>query len=267
MTAPPRSPLGARAPLAGRRYPFLENIVFLETVGSTNDVAKSVAETLLADGTEIGPTAIVARRQTAGRGRGGRIWISPDDTSLAVSLILPWPAGPERVRVPIQLGVSLARGLSSRFGLDVRLKWPNDLLVERKKLGGILVEARASDEEGYAVAGIGLNVAASREALDASGLPDAISLAVAGVPAGLLEDDAPLVALLESIDEGLESPPVDLAAAFEAVSAHRKGEMLTVLDAGRQTTGTFLGVTQDGFLRLRTASGVETVVSGEIASF
>jgi BirA family biotin operon repressor/biotin-[acetyl-CoA-carboxylase] ligase len=267
MTASRRSSLGARAPLGGRRYPFLENIVFVDKVGSTNDLGKSVAEKLLADGTAIGPTALVSRRQTAGRGRGGRRWISPDDTGLSVSLLLPWPPGPERVRLPIRLGVSLARGLSSRFRLEVRLKWPNDLLVGRKKLGGILVEARASDEEGYAVAGIGLNVCASREALDAAGLREAVSLAVAGVPADLLEGEAPLVALLESVDEGLESPPADLAAAFEAVSAHRKGETLTVLDAGRETTGEYVGVTEDGFLRLVTGSGVETLVAGEIASF
>ncbi|MFI5182576.1 MAG: biotin--[acetyl-CoA-carboxylase] ligase [Thermoanaerobaculia bacterium] len=267
MTGPIRSPLGARAPLAGRRFPFLENIIFVDSVDSTNDLGKSVAEKLLADGTEIGPTALVSRRQRAGRGRRGRRWISPDDTSLAVSLLLPWPAGPERVRVPIRLGVSLARGLSARFRLDVRLKWPNDLLVGRKKLGGILVEARASDEEGYAVAGIGLNVAASRERLDAAGLRDAVSLAVAGVPAGLLEGEAPLIALLESVDQGLTCRDVDLAAAFDAVSAHRKGEALTVSDAGRETTGAYLGVTEDGFLRLGTASGVETLVSGEIGSF
>ncbi len=267
MTNLVRSPLGARAPLGGRRFPSLENIVFVDAIGSTNDLGKSVAETLLADGTEVGPTALVSRRQTAGRGRGGRRWISPDDSGLAVSFLLPWPAGPDRVRVPIRLGISLARGLSERFHLDVRLKWPNDLLVGRKKLGGILVEARSSDEEGYAVAGVGLNVAASRDALEAAGLEGAISLAVAGVPAGLIEGEAALVALLESVDAGLTSPEADLAAAFEAISAHRKGEMLTVSDAGREKSGTYLGVTEDGFLRLGTARGVDTVVTGEIASF
>jgi BirA family biotin operon repressor/biotin-[acetyl-CoA-carboxylase] ligase len=267
MTDLARSPLGARAPLGGRRFAHLQNVVFLGAVGSTNDLGKNVAEKLLADGTVVGPTALVSRRQTAGRGRGGRRWISPDDTGLAVSFLLPWPAGPERVRVPIRLGISLARGLATRFHLEVRLKWPNDLLVGRKKLGGILVEARSWGDEGYAVAGVGLNVAASREALEEAGLGDATSLAVAGVPIGLLGREATLIALLESVDTGLGSPDGDLAAAFEAVSAHRKGETLTLSDAGGEKSGTYLGVTQDGFLRLGTARGTETVVSGEIASF
>ena len=267
MTSRVLSPLGARAPLGGRRFAHLENVVFVDAVGSTNDLARSVAEKLLADGTEIPPTALVSRRQTAGRGRGARRWLSPDETGLAVSFLFPWPAGPERVRVPIRIGVALARGLSARYGIQVRLKWPNDLLVGRKKLGGILVEARASDEEGYAVAGVGLNVAASREALDGAGLRDATSLAVAGVAAPLLEGEGPLAVLLESVDEGLASPDADLASAFEAVSAHRKGETLTVSDAGREISGAYAGVTEDGFLRLLSGSRVETVVAGEIASF
>lgn len=268
MSAPPLSPLGARAPLSGRRFPFLSNVVLFDAVGSTNDVGKEIAETLLADGTEVPPTVLVARRQTAGRGRGSRAWISPGDTGLALSLLLPWPGGPERVRLPVRIGVILARGLSARFGLDVRLKWPNDVVIGRKKLGGILVEARAGGNGGgCAVAGIGLNVCATRATLDAEGLPEATSLADAGVAAAALDWETVLVAVLELLDKGLSAPPFDLPAAFDAVSAHRPGERLTAAEAGRETKGIYLGVTKDGFLRLGTPDGEETVVSGEIATF
>jgi BirA family biotin operon repressor/biotin-[acetyl-CoA-carboxylase] ligase len=268
MSAPRLSPLGTRAPLSGRRFPFLGNVVLFDAVDSTNDVGKEIAESLLADGTEVPPTVIVARRQTAGRGRGSRAWISPGDTGLALSLLLPWPEGPERVRVPIRLGVILARGLSARFGLDVRLKWPNDLVIGRKKLGGILVEARADGNGGgCAVAGIGLNVRATRAMLDAEGLPEATSLLAAGVEAAALDPETVLVAVLELLDQGLSAPPFELPAAFETVSAHRPGERLTVAEAGRETTGSYRGVTEDGFLRLGTREGEETVVSGEIATF
>lgn len=268
MSAPPLSPLGARAPLSGRRFPFLSNLVLFEAASSTNDVGKEIAETLLADGTEVPPTVIVARRQTAGRGRGSRVWISPGDTGLALSLLLPWSEGPERVRLPIRIGVILARGLLARFGLDVRLKWPNDLVLGRKKLGGILVEAHADGNGGgYAVVGIGLNVRATRATLDAKGLPEATSLADAGVATASLDWETVLVAVLELLDKGLSAPPFDLPAAFDAVSAHRPGERLTVAEAGRETTGSYLGVTEDGFLRLGTPGGEERVVSGAISSF
>jgi BirA family biotin operon repressor/biotin-[acetyl-CoA-carboxylase] ligase len=268
MIAQPSSPLGARAPLSGRRFPYLANVVLFDAVPSTNDVGKAIAEKLLEDGTEIPPTVLATRRQTAGRGRGSRSWVSPGDTGLALSLLLPWPEGPERVRLPLRVGIVLARGLSARFGIEVRLKWPNDLLVGRRKLGGILVEARAgADGEGYAVAGIGLNVRTARPMLDAEGLAEATSLAEAGVSASLLSHDDALSTLVEILDAGLSAPPFDLPAAFESVSAHRPGDRLTVLDAGRETEGAFLGVTADGFLRLGTTGGEERVVSGDIASF
>jgi len=268
MSAFAASPLGARAPLAGRRFGYLSNVIFFDVVGSTNDLGKSIAEQLLTDGTEIPPTVLVARRQTAGRGRLSRSWISPGDTGLSLSLVLPWPEGPERVRLPLRLGVILARGLTRRFDVEVRLKWPNDLLAGRRKVGGILVEARAgSDGDGYAVAGIGLNVSTTRPALDAAGLREATSLADAGAAPAALEGDAVLVAVLEELDVGLSAPAFDLTTAFEAVSAHRTGEALTLVDGERRTTGTYLGVTADGFLRLGTSGGEETVVSGDIAPF
>jgi len=268
MTLPTPSPLGARAPLAGRRFGYLSNVILLGAVASTNDFGKAIAEELLEDGTELPPTAFVTRRQTAGRGRGSRSWVTPDETGLAISLVLPWPEGPERVRLPLRLGVIVARGIARRFGVEARLKWPNDLLVGRRKLGGILVEARAGAEgEGYAVAGIGLNVSTARSTLDAAGLPEATSLSEEGAAPAALAGDAPVVALLEELDAGLSAPAFDLAPAFESVSAHRAGERLTVVEGGRQTTGTYLGVTADGFLRLGSSGSEETVVSGDIASF
>jgi BirA family biotin operon repressor/biotin-[acetyl-CoA-carboxylase] ligase len=268
MGPAPLSPLGSRAPLGGRRFPVLANVVFFESLPSTNDLGKWVVDRLLADGTEIPPTAIVARRQTAGHGRGGRTWNLVGEAGLAISLILPWPEGPDRVRLPLRLGVILARGLSSRLGIGVRLKWPNDLLVLGKKLGGLLVEARAGAEsEGYAVAGLGLNVRASRRMLDAEQLPGATSLLIAGVPADALAHEDVVSGVLEILDAGLSDPPADLPAAFAAVSAHEPGERITVVDGGREASGAYLGVTADGFLRLGTAGGEETVLSGDIASF
>jgi len=263
-----RSPLGSRAPFGGRRFPYLANLVEFEALPSTNDFGKQLADRLLGDGTELRPTVIVARRQTAGRGRSGRAWTDVGGTGLSVSLLLPWPAETARVRLPLTLGVLLAAGLTRRFGLEVRLKWPNDLVVGRRKLGGILVEARSGDEgEGYAVAGLGMNVRSTREELDAAGLFRATSLAAEGVAAERCIHDDVLAAVLSILDEGLAAPWPELPAAFEAVSAHRVGEALTVTDADRERSGTYLGVTADGFLRLGTADGIENVLSGDVAPF
>jgi biotin-(acetyl-CoA carboxylase) ligase len=176
---------------------------------------------------------------------------------------------PGRVRLPVETGILLARGLSAAFGLDVRLKWPNDLLVSRKKLGGLLVEARSNDEgEGWAVAGLGLNVFGTRADLDGRGLSDATSLEACGVAPALLEGETPLLEILEIIDEGVGEPtPEPMPEAFAAVSAHAVGEVLAVNEAGRIRRGAFAGVTADGFLRLATENGDETLVSGDVILF
>lgn len=260
---------GLAVPFGGKRFRSIQNVVFFNEVPSTNDAAKSLVEWILNESESLAPTAVVAAQQTAGRGRAGHTWTSPRGSSLAVSLIVPWPEGPERVRLPVSMGIALARGLSARFGVDVKLKWPNDLMHGKKKLGGILVEARTGEEgEGFAIVGVGLNLGSSRAELDAAGLPDATSLALAGAAAASLDGEAPLVALLEVLDDAVSEPPDSLPSEFEAVSAHAKGDVLKVNDGVRGSVeGRFLGVDSDGALRLGTASGDERVISGEVVAF
>ena len=258
----------AANPLEGRSFTHIENVIYLPSTPSTNEVAKTIVEKMLAESEDIRPTIIVAGEQTAGHGRMGRSW-TPLPGALAVSVIVPWPEGPERVRLPVRAGIALARGLSRAFAIEVRLKWPNDLLVRRKKLGGILVEARANDEgEGWAVVGVGLNVCGTRKELDARGLREATSLEDAGVPAGRLSGVVPLSALLDILDVPLgEARDESLPAAFASVSAHAPGDALSVQDAGRSVSGVFRGVNADGALRLGAARGEETVVSGDVVLF
>ncbi len=265
---PAASPLGSLAPLDGRRFARLHNLIFLATTPSTNDLGKVIVERMLAESEEIRLTVIVAGEQTAGRGRAGRTWTSLPG-ALALSVIVPWPEGPGRVRLPIETGILLARGLAAAFGIEVKLKWPNDLLAGRMKIGGLLVEARSNDEgEGWAVIGLGLNVRGTRADLDARGLQEATSLEACGVAPTLLEGDEPLDAVLSILDDGIGEPCTDpLPEAFAAVSAHAPGDRLTVNDGARTHKGAFAGVSPDGFLRLATESGDETLVSGDVVLF
>jgi len=268
IVPPAGSPLGSLAPLGGRRFARIHNLIFVDRTPSTNDLGKAIVEKMLEESEEIRLTVIVAGVQTAGRGRAGRSW-TPLPGALALSAIVPWPEGPGRVRLPVESGILLSRGLSAAFGVDVRLKWPNDLLVERKKIGGILVEARANDEgEGWAVVGFGLNVRGMRADLDARGLRDATSLEACGVAPALLEGDEPLEAVLAILDEAIGEPtPEPLPEAFASVSSHAPGDLLTVQDGPRAHRGAFSGVTPEGFLRLTTEGGAETLVSGDVVLF
>ena len=127
------------------------HIIFFSTIGSTNDVASTIA----ASGEREG-AVVIADEQTAGRGRRGRAWFSPPGSGLYVSVVLtPVRARVDRTRatmlLPLAAGVALAEAVDAMTALPVVLKWPNDLLVARRKLAGILAEAVATHAQGRPV--------------------------------------------------------------------------------------------------------------------
>ena len=261
------SPLGSLAPFGGYRFERIENVIVLAAVASTNEVGRDLAGRMLAEQNDLLPTVIVGRKQLAGRGRAGRRWESPEG-SLSVSLVLPWPEGPERIRLPLAIAIPLVARLAEAFGVRLKLKWPNDLVFEGRKLGGILIETRqGEDGDGGAIVGIGLNASTEAAELARLGLTSASSLLMAGAPAATLAADAALLALLVALDGAIGEGPTDIVAAFAAVSAHNPGEPIAVHDGGRRLEGSYAGVTADGFLRVTTATGEEVVLSGEVESF
>jgi BirA family biotin operon repressor/biotin-[acetyl-CoA-carboxylase] ligase len=139
------------------------SISFFPTIGSTNDVASSLA----AGGGHEG-AVVIAETQTAGRGRRGRRWFSPPGSGLYVSLVLaPGRArsAPERATALVTLaaGVALAEAIDTVTGLRPEIKWPNDLIVGRRKVAGILAEGVAGLARPIAsiVVGYGINVGAA----------------------------------------------------------------------------------------------------------
>jgi BirA family biotin operon repressor/biotin-[acetyl-CoA-carboxylase] ligase len=133
------------------RVAWVREVVVLDETASTNDEALARAFAGASSG-----AVVVAERQTAGRGRLGRTWFSEPGSALTASWIVRpafavdrWPL------IPLIAGVAAADAVRDLAGVDVRLKWPNDLLVDGRKLGGILVEARPPEA---VVVGLGVNV-------------------------------------------------------------------------------------------------------------
>jgi BirA family biotin operon repressor/biotin-[acetyl-CoA-carboxylase] ligase len=128
-------------------------IVHLPVASSTNEVAKTLARRRAREG-----TVVIAEEQTAGKGRLGRGWTAPAGTSLLLSVILR----PTRAQLPQLIMLSslaACRAVEGVTGLAARLKWPNDILVNGRKLGGILTEVDLlGNRPRFAVVGIGLNV-------------------------------------------------------------------------------------------------------------
>jgi len=139
-----------------------KNITYLKETDSTNTRAKELA----AQGAPEG-TLVIAEKQTKGRGRRGRSWFSPPGDGIYFSLILrPIISPSETPKITLMTAVVLAETLISLMKLKLRIKWPNDILVNGKKLAGILTEISTDmDAVNYIIVGLGLNVNAQLEDL------------------------------------------------------------------------------------------------------
>lgn len=238
-------PSGAR-PLGTPRHHHDE-------VGSTNDEARRLAVSGSPHGTTVTATA-----QTAGRGRQGRPWVAPPGRALTVSVVL------RDLRSPALLPLAVAVAVARTVGDAARIKWPNDVVLTAdgdaplRKIAGILCEGRPS--EGWAVAGVGLNVA-----LDLAEIPREIAARAATMGREPAELDVVLRDLLDRLTAALELPDADLLAAWTARDAlagatigwERPG-------GGPGGEGVAAGVDDRGRLRVRTADGVEALDAGEV---
>jgi BirA family biotin operon repressor/biotin-[acetyl-CoA-carboxylase] ligase len=230
--------------LLGRR------IVHRERVGSTNDLARELAE----QGADEG-TLVVAEEQTAGRGRMGRAWIAPPRSSLLMSFILRPGLAPQQIgRVTMATAVGVCEGIRHATGLYACIKWPNDIVVNDKKCAGILTEAHTlGDQVEYVVVGVGVNVnfaAASVEGIlaDATTISDELSRAFSRVELAR--------SVLKSIEEHLLGLGVrEDAHALFAEHLATLGRRIEVRTPWGIEQGIAENVDQDGALLLRRDDG------------
>lgn len=140
-------------------------------VFSTLDSTNARALELAADPANDG-LAILADSQSAGRGQQGRAWLAPPGSSVLLSvLVFPPPALRRPVVLTAWAAVAVCETIQQLTGLPARIKWPNDVLLQGKKVCGILIEQRSMDQRLSTVAGIGLNVHQPREFFEQAGLP------------------------------------------------------------------------------------------------
>jgi BirA family transcriptional regulator, biotin operon repressor / biotin---[acetyl-CoA-carboxylase] ligase len=210
----------------------------LRETASTNDLARVLA----AAGAPHG-TLVTAGHQTAGRGRQGRTWTAPPGQGLLLSLVVR-EADP---LLPLRAGLAVA----DLAGDGARVKWPNDVLLDGRKVAGVLVESRP--QEGWTVVGIGVNAA-----IDLADMPAELRATAASL--GRRDLEATLSDLLGHLERRLTEP------VGEALGALRERDALL----GRAISwpggeGTGAGIDEAGALRVRLADGGETAVTaGEV---
>ena len=233
-----------------------------QDTGSTQDDALAAAVP------EQGCALFLAERQSAGRGRRGREWVSPPGANIYFSLSRRFSRPlPQLAGLSLAVGVALAEGLRSLGFGQVRLKWPNDLWIESRKLGGILVQLRPEVGGGTgAVIGVGLNVRMPAEAAQAI---DQAWCDLSEFSATPVSRNAVVAALMASLLPALDEFDAHGLAHFlwrwQGLDALR-GQRVQVLDGERRIEGLCLGVSGEGALRLEADDGSEVLVHGGEAS-
>jgi BirA family biotin operon repressor/biotin-[acetyl-CoA-carboxylase] ligase len=226
-----------------------------ESVGSTMDVAAAMA----AAGAPHG-VVIAARQQTAGRGRRGATWVSPPGAGLYFSVVVRPDDTGATALITLAAGVAVRDGITHATGLAAELKWPNDLLVGRRKLAGILAEGHALHTPVQAVViGVGVNVRRAayppEVAARATSLEDELERAV--------DHEELLAAIVAQLDQRIEQlsrNPGDILRAWRAASPSAHGTRVE-WDSRHGVTA---GIDDTGALLVTTAAGVERIIAGHL---
>jgi BirA family biotin operon repressor/biotin-[acetyl-CoA-carboxylase] ligase len=250
--------------------PLIRGIIFdahlhhFYKTGSTNTAAMAAAAAGAPEG-----SVFLAEEQTAGRGRGAHSWQSTRSAGIYCSVVL-------RPRVPPSeaLVISLAAGLAVRTAIEqvndrarADLKWPNDVLIGGKKVCGILTEMNAeATRVRYVVVGIGINVNQASFPKEIEGNATSLRLATGGewsrveLTAALLKSLDREYRLLSTKTDARQS----ILQRFAEQSSWVRGQQVRVEENGLIVEGTTEGLDERGFLQVRTAQGLQTVLSGTV---
>jgi len=193
--------------LEARRWRAFENVTFLSVMESSNDLAKELIDTYFEEEERFPATVLIAETQPGARGRKGR-WEAPGGRGLYFTFVRQARTGEPISLMPIAVARWLREAIRDASGVKVMLKWPNDLYVGRRKIGGILTEARTQGEDTYVAVGVGLNVLGSPESLGVAGattLEEQTGRAFALAPL--------LQAVLDRLDAELSAPRWEVEVA------------------------------------------------------
>ncbi|MFC4078056.1 biotin--[acetyl-CoA-carboxylase] ligase [Salinithrix halophila] len=248
--------------------PFLQTkwvgqkVRYKRSVDSTQPLAHDWAK----EGIEEG-SLVITEEQIAGRGRMGRAWHSPPHSGIWMSLILrpPIPLA-QASQLTLLTSVAITRAIRKETGLNVTIKWPNDLLIDGKKTCGILTELRGEqDQVHYVVQGIGINVNVTDSVWPEELKEIATSLAI---EAGRTFERPPLIASIlgeiEALYEGYLNHGFQPIRILWEEYAGMLGKTITARTAGGMVKGIATGLAESGALLVETGKGTEAVFSSDI---
>lgn len=249
--------------LVRTRFVGKSAIVYRDSAGSTQDIAISLANKENAHG-----AVVIAEQQSGGRGRMKRKWVSPRG-GIWVSVVLkPDIPTAASTMLPFVAAIAVCEAIRVVTGLKATLKWPNDVMVNGKKVAGILLDLSAEAETvNYAVIGIGINanIDTSKIRIDREGRPAITSLKEElGQDVNRLQLTAIMLEMLEHFYLVLEGQGALLVIAEWRKRSDMLGRNVTVVQQGKEHRGVATDINDDGSLQVKTSRGEISVVSGDI---
>jgi BirA family transcriptional regulator, biotin operon repressor / biotin---[acetyl-CoA-carboxylase] ligase len=200
---------------------------------------------------------VTAGAQTAGRGRAGRAWVSPAGSSVLASLVLR-RSGERTALLPLVAAVAVCEACERFASASCAIKWPNDVWVDGRKVAGILLEGRPA--EGWAVLGIGINVATAPDELPPELRETATSLRAAAMSRERPAVEPVLAELLRALEARLDEDPATIVAAWSARDALRDRSIRW--EAGE---GVARGIAASGALVVESDAGTRELHAGEVS--
>ena len=243
-----------------QRLTTIESLAVIPRVASTNLVARRIVTECIDNELSLPQAMIIAGEQFAGRGRNDRQWSSPAGKGIYATTLLSRPVR-ELPLIPLGIANIVASYLRETFAIDARIKWPNDVLVNGRKIAGVLIEARVQDDRAYLLIGTGINV----EPVSDDQRPNAISIAEVSTRDFRGLEEATL-AFIEHVDERLSKSleRTTVLDEWRSLAVHKTGDKIHCILNDRTIDGTWGGIDEDGRALIQSGGRTTPVSAADI---
>ena len=242
------------------RLKVIESLAIIPRVASTNLVARRIVNECIENELSLPQAMIIAREQLAGRGRNQRSWSSPPGKGIYATTLVTRTAQ-EMSLMPLNMATIVAEYLRDAFGIEARIKWPNDIVAGGRKIAGILIEGRIHEDNAYLSIGIGINLEPVRDDTrpNATSVSEVAQRNYTGV-------DPAIISFIEHVDAGLARHDAreKVLADWRSLAIHKPGDAISCAIGERNVAGTWSGIDEHGRALISTPDGEVAISAGDL---